>query len=177
MSIGQMELVVASACLLLLTGCAEPRLSSSAPTLSTSGTTRPNAEPGSGNDDASPFRPQPSDPAALRHAWTRWQALNETNYDLTVRLLCHCQRRPALVTKVRDGKVVNVAFEGRPRHKVRGQGWTMQRLFQLLRKSERTASSVQVVYTQEGVPRRINIDSHRATADDETYYRVVLNRA
>jgi Family of unknown function (DUF6174) len=112
----------------------------------------------------------------MRNAWRRWVALDEANYDLTVRLLCYCEQHPGVVTKVRAGMIVGVARTSHPKKQITLAGWTVGRLFLLLRNSYATPSSVHVRYTPEGVPKRIDIDPKGRTVDDDKYYRITLKR-
>lgn len=109
-------------------------------------------------------------------SWHRWVALGERDYDLTVQSRCFCGPQPSFVTKVRDGQVVSVARSGRPRDEIVHRGWTVERLYRLLRASYREADSVRASYTDHGVPTRISIDYDTNMVDEEMYYHVRFER-
>lgn len=82
----------------------------------------------------------------------------------------------AVLTTVRGGVVVYVAWANRPRHEIQRRGWTMDRLLMMLRKDYRQADSVTVHFGPRGVPRTIVVDFVRRAIDDEVGYRVSLVR-
>lgn len=166
-------IAVASAALLMpLSGCATQSEPSAGPTRQVGPATQPSNQTHVQTTDHS----NPAFPAEMRLAWRRWAALDEDDYDLTVQLRCFCPQRPSIVTSVRDGKVVQVARSSRPAHEIDGRGWTMQRLYRLLRTSYAAADSLQANYTDAGVPNRISIDSDTNMVDEEQYYTVSLQR-
>jgi hypothetical protein len=160
--------------LLLLSGCATQ---TSAPSQSERTTTSAAAvEPQGTSPQRGGYQPQPGDLAAMRQAWQRWTSLDEDDYDLRVLRRCFCPRFPAWLTKVRDGKVVSVARSNHPGEEINRRGWTMDRLFLLLRSSYGEAHSVDVAYTDSGVPRQISVDYLENTIDEEMYFQVALDR-
>ena len=193
MSIRRTLAAVASVSMLtLLIGCGATTVSSTGPSrslvheaapaptaVSSVGPTQsfaPEEGTGSAAGGSNNYQPHPSDPIAMRQAWTRWKTLHEPDYDLSVQLWCYCPPKSPVLTRVRDGDVVYVVRGNRAGHEISRNGWTMERLFLLMRSAYGAASSVQVRYTKDGVPLRISIDPRKNLADDETYYRVALDR-
>lgn len=163
----------ASAALLVpLSGCATETYGASRPAASV----EPAATTPSGPVAPGTYEPQPSDPASMRNAWQRWAALNEDDYNTSVDRSCFCPPQPAVLSRVRAGKVVYVARADRPGHEVEHRGYTMDRLYLMLRSAYRDAYSVEVRYTADGAPKRISIDYEERTIDEEQYFKVSLQR-
>ncbi len=119
------------------------------------------------------FEPAASDPAELRAAWRTWQELDASAYTLRLRNSCFCVERPALETKVVDGEVTTVTYQGRTRE-LRRKGYDMDRMFLILRDAYAHAAELDVRYSSRGVPTRIAIDWDLMIADEEAYYSVKL---
>lgn len=162
-----------AALLMPLSGCATQSETSAGPVRQVGPATQPSNQTHVPTTDHSN---NPAFPAVMRLAWRRWAALDEDDYELSVQLRCFCPQLPTVVTSVRDGKVVQVTHSSKPEREIDGRGWTMERLYRLLRTSYATAYSVQANYTAAGVPNRISIDSDTHMADEEQYFKVSLQR-
>ena len=58
----------------------------------------------------------------------------------------------------------------------RSAGYSMDRLFLMIRDGYATADGVEVDYTARGIPKSIAIDMSKRIADEERYYTVSLVR-
>ncbi len=116
------------------------------------------------------FHPRASDPRALRLAWHTWKDLRERGYNLRVDRRCFCPAAPAVVTKVRHGVVVRVFYANARHHELARRGWTMDRLFFLLRHAYEQADRVDATFGRRGVPTAIAVDYDSHTIDEEVSY-------
>ena len=119
------------------------------------------------------FTPQAGDPAALRRAWRHWQRLEADDYVLRVQNSCFCVERPPIDTKVVDGEVTSVTYQGGTRE-LRRKGYDLDRMYLILRDAYDHAYRLDVRYSDRGVPYRISIDWELMVADEEAYYTVKL---
>ena len=121
------------------------------------------------------FVPTASDPVELRAAWEAWQGVDASAYTLRVLNSCFCLERPALETRVSNGAVIAVRYQGRDRL-LRRKGYDMDRMFLILREAYAHAAVLDAHYSDRGVPTRISIDWDLMIADEEAHYSVKLRR-
>lgn len=122
------------------------------------------------------FTPQDGDPAALRRAWRDWRRQHADSYVLRVQNSCFCVERPPIETKVVDGEVTSVTYQGQTRQ-LRRKGYDLDRMFLILRDAYAHAYRLDVRYSERGIPYRISIDWELMIADEEAYYTVKLRGA
>lgn len=127
-------------------------------------------------DGARVFTPTESDPSKMTRAWARWRDLDEHDYDTRVTQSCFCPVLPATVTQVRDDRIVSVTQGRATHHRPHRSGWTMDRLFFMLRDAYAQADVVSVKFGRDGVPRTVSIDTDTNMADEEQYLAVTLMR-
>ncbi len=121
-----------------------------------------------------PFVPQPGDDPALVAAWQAWEKKEIDNYTTTVQLSCFCVESPVVSTVVRRDKV-RAVYEARSRSSS-SEGYSMDRLFTMIRDAQASADSVTVKYSARGIPKSIAIDPIKMAADEESFYSVRLWR-
>lgn len=111
----------------------------------------------------------------MQRAWRTWRAEHDHGYETRVRRSCFCVRREPVVSVIRHGDVVHVARADDPRREIHRLGFSVDRLFFLLRRAYAQADSVDVRYGPTGVPVSIGIDYDDMTIDDEMSYGVRLS--
>ncbi|GMH39744.1 hypothetical protein BSKO_07642 [Bryopsis sp. KO-2023] len=120
--------------------------------------------------------PSPKDPRAnltLKINRQKWKALGPKSYKYRLRRLCFCFggfTGPFLIT-VKDGKIVDVVFEGEGPTPDNIDVPTIDGLFDIIEESIPTVDSITVEYDRKlGFPLNISIDRIKLAIDDEITY-------
>lgn len=120
------------------------------------------------------FVPQPDDDPTLLKAWERWDAKSIEDYTLHVQVRCFCPVWPAVKTVVRGGEIRRVTRG--PEKLSKREGYSVDRLYSMIRRWEQDADHLEVTYTSRGLPKSISVDPRTLMVDEERYYSVRLVR-